>query len=911
MGSLCLSSAPILRCESFTRIQNIVFIIPVGLEIIFSTSLIFTNWGRGRKHLLLTAEGWTNLALAILDLLTHIIPAERIDLGTFRTIDIVIASLSFIPILLYMLFLFFFANSELIDILPIRFRNVGKFMLLIFIPAIVASNEVASFIGISHRVGQSSNGAPALVIGFSSDRDKTLWTFFTSLTLALLVAYQAVNFSFSFFRLVKAFLHQRSIEASDTDERHFFKGIGWIAGGYKLGAIETVVGFAQGGFGGAFTRRILRFLSRAFLVIGLTKGLDTVVDFREIKDELSGNKKRARWSRRVSRRLISNPRLSTFQQLSPAAQAFHNVPAPPQLPGAVPTTEPRRPRQPGGLMGMTEFDQLRRDVIFSRGERVAVEFDASSGRPPTLHMRFSALNIPSPAVVAAELSTLTTKSRPQTMTERVGGRPSSYYANSTMTRLTALDPRFNPNPGPERGREREPEPEKINNVFAAMSVSGHGHTRDASQLSGYADSVNSLSTSVVNRLAAQFPGLPPRVTNLSQYRQTMYERERELEKEKEAELARNVSSKSAKSWKSSSGLSTSNSMKRKPAPRASAYLDEIEGGGGVYINTVPQTRQPVPLDPFEDTKDSSPLPTPGPIDFSPSESPERPRFSSPVLPAPHRRNLTAESGSTVATDYNFTRPWIDRGVAGPSTETATPGSYNPSSAFTTPNSENPFKFDERQQVRNSQQGVPFIMRPTNRRSRGASRTLSTAGALSELAAVQEDQVGGSYSGGDENNNNNNDNSSNSRYRNRGKSMETIDISWLRRPEENDGQPSSAISAYEEPMVQRVVKGKMSASSSVLTPPSRPRLPAASQSDPSLVRIKSIGKAPRRYTPAPVKTNYTTRGSIYIEPIVIPPRGQAFSEVELVQGSGISSVRSGPLRDSDVLGHDDKAYAYAQ
>lgn len=108
--------------------------------------------------------------------------------------------------------------------------------------------------------------------GFKTGRDQLLWTFFTSLTLALLTAYQAINFILAFSRLIKVFLDQRRIETGSTEEIHLFKGIGWISGSYKLGAIETVVGFAGGGFGGALTRRILRFLARAFLCIGLVKG---------------------------------------------------------------------------------------------------------------------------------------------------------------------------------------------------------------------------------------------------------------------------------------------------------------------------------------------------------------------------------------------------------------------------------------------------------------------------------------------------------------------------------------------------------------------------------------------------------------------------------------------------------------
>ena len=87
MGSICLSSASILRCTSLTRIQSIILIIPTALEVIFSTLLIFVNWGNGRRHLLITAEGCVYAALALVDLLSHILPAAQKDLDIFRALD--------------------------------------------------------------------------------------------------------------------------------------------------------------------------------------------------------------------------------------------------------------------------------------------------------------------------------------------------------------------------------------------------------------------------------------------------------------------------------------------------------------------------------------------------------------------------------------------------------------------------------------------------------------------------------------------------------------------------------------------------------------------------------------------------------------------------------------------------------
>ena len=111
-----------------------------------------------------------------------------------------------------------------------------------------------------------------LAMGFETTRDQTLWTFFSALTLALLTAYQAISFSLTFYQLIRVIINKRRIEVSGSDEAHMARGIGWIAAGLKLGAIESVVGYADAGFGVPLTRRILRLIGRACLIIGVVKG---------------------------------------------------------------------------------------------------------------------------------------------------------------------------------------------------------------------------------------------------------------------------------------------------------------------------------------------------------------------------------------------------------------------------------------------------------------------------------------------------------------------------------------------------------------------------------------------------------------------------------------------------------------
>jgi hypothetical protein len=203
---------------------------------------------------------------------------------------------SFLPLLFYTLFVYAMSVKGLIPILPARFHRVTAVFLVIFIPIIIAFNEVASFIGITHRCeskmlrlrlnGQflttrsqvipspDPNSMDVIGIGFSTNNNKNLWTIMTSFTLGTLAFFQMFAFSLALLRLARIFVNQRSMETSmlPVDEVYIFKGIAWIVIGLKLGAIETVIGFAPRSFGIALARRIFRMLSRACLVVGTAKG---------------------------------------------------------------------------------------------------------------------------------------------------------------------------------------------------------------------------------------------------------------------------------------------------------------------------------------------------------------------------------------------------------------------------------------------------------------------------------------------------------------------------------------------------------------------------------------------------------------------------------------------------------------
>jgi hypothetical protein len=48
MGTVCLSLAPTLRCVGLTRIEEVIALIPAGLEVIFSLGLVFAGRNAGR-----------------------------------------------------------------------------------------------------------------------------------------------------------------------------------------------------------------------------------------------------------------------------------------------------------------------------------------------------------------------------------------------------------------------------------------------------------------------------------------------------------------------------------------------------------------------------------------------------------------------------------------------------------------------------------------------------------------------------------------------------------------------------------------------------------------------------------------------------------------------------------------------
>ena len=98
--------------------------------------------------------------------------------------------------------------------------------------------------------------------------------FLRSISQALLVIYQGLTFLVFFVRLASCVLAQYNIEdrAASEWEGILFRGLGWLAVGAKLSALESAIGFATTSFGVILTRRVLRMIGRACIIIGVIKG---------------------------------------------------------------------------------------------------------------------------------------------------------------------------------------------------------------------------------------------------------------------------------------------------------------------------------------------------------------------------------------------------------------------------------------------------------------------------------------------------------------------------------------------------------------------------------------------------------------------------------------------------------------
>ncbi|THH04545.1 hypothetical protein EW145_g5446 [Phellinidium pouzarii] len=371
MSSSCLSAATIVRCETLSKLEDGVIFIPVILQVLILIGLTAAYWRSGKKkHLMILADSFAFYVLALLDLLSHLIPEARIDLQFFKIFDIIIGILSFIPILLYAVFLYILARTYFLPTLTRLPRKLTNYTLLAFIPVTIALNELGSFLGINYRVEQDAVGQSFLAIGFSSSSNQSLWQFFTSVTLVLLIVFQATIFCFTIYLAIFIF-RERRVRRSYVEDYNppTGKGIAWVSLGVKLGAIETVLGFVSDGVSVVLARRILRMFSRVCLAIGSLQCERATISQPPAH-------RRGRTMSQI-RAMIANPRASTFARLSPT---FTNVYAYSLPQGASNASFGDREAGAAGIHPTP------------RPQRVTVQYDGRT--PPALALRLSGLHLP-------------------------------------------------------------------------------------------------------------------------------------------------------------------------------------------------------------------------------------------------------------------------------------------------------------------------------------------------------------------------------------------------------------------------------------------------------------------------------------------------------------------------------------
>ncbi|KAH9168038.1 hypothetical protein EDB89DRAFT_1633505 [Lactarius sanguifluus] len=155
MATICLSPVLGLRCLGLSHIQEAITLVPVGLEVVFSLGLIFAG--------AMQAEGPAYVLLSVFSFLGHVVPVFKNNLAPFK---VVISVTSFVPILLYTIFLYLFNRRESFPRLSKRFALVSKAFLFAVIPIIVVTGEIGSFTGIKYRQDPDpDNGAMYYMLG--------------------------------------------------------------------------------------------------------------------------------------------------------------------------------------------------------------------------------------------------------------------------------------------------------------------------------------------------------------------------------------------------------------------------------------------------------------------------------------------------------------------------------------------------------------------------------------------------------------------------------------------------------------------------------------------------------------------------------------------------------------------------
>lgn len=516
--------------------------------------------------------------------------------------------------------------------------------------------------------------------------------------------------------------------------------------------------------------------------------LDVVVDFEQVRGELSaGNRQEFRRSR--LRDFISNPRFSTFRQLTPTATAFH---ATPRAPAGLSQFSPRAGTEKG-LAGMKQFAEVKQlsgaknDPEKPPYQRVTINFNNGT---PRLHLRFSSLEMPPPVfgVKSRPTSEWVPPSRP------VSHRLSSYHADSQRP-----DSRLNSSVITDFGKGLQSPPR----MYTPVKKSA----RAESSYSAKSIPESYTSLSAVRELASQFPPLPPHA----------------LETIQQSPAA---PAEPSNFWDDSASI----------ASRSSFLID------GDLPETAASSQSADNIDPFSSDDDflsavpvSIPLGQPVRTLRNPSAQfnqdvsvPASPTSTPMTMLSGYTRTPTGNSALTADTDDAF----LDFGTA---------LDTGKSKAFTRNSDAKAHPAD----------WIDYdAIRPMDGLSSIAEDHIASHQTSTHTASRSEDNRSLRKSDG----------------------VDVLKIPWLKHPEMEEEE----------------------------------RRLGAMSNKARLARIKSVGKAPMRSTPVPMKTGHVIRGSLHIEPIMIPPKQH--NNMEIIQGSLDSTYSRSVLRDSEVLGIEDGSYA---
>ncbi|KAG9010904.1 hypothetical protein FRB90_007540 [Tulasnella sp. 427] len=317
--SICLSVASNLRCSNLSLPQAQALLILPAVDLVFCAGIFKLNWGNVKGHQwAIIVEAIVYFCLTLFDYLERAKARTGIDVATFATYDKAIGVLTMFPLFFYCAALLLLARTDVLRLTTSRpYNRLIQITLVAVTPLILLFNELAGLLGITYQILGGR-----IYLGFVDSRASTLSSALTGITLFLSAYFQLIIGVACVFYIFQA--------------RGRGHGGGVIPGfmccgaGLLLGTLETLLGFGHEGFPLILTRKIFRTVARALLISGMLLGTSVNEGFAlypysySTKRAMTEQQQRRAGDAGGLRALISNPRASTFAQLSPSATAFHN-----------------------------------------------------------------------------------------------------------------------------------------------------------------------------------------------------------------------------------------------------------------------------------------------------------------------------------------------------------------------------------------------------------------------------------------------------------------------------------------------------------------------------------------------------------------------------------------------------------